>query len=236
MTILAIDTATKVCSAALVRDDTVVAEISRVASQQHSELLLPFVDQAMKQADLTVSELDRLAVSIGPGSFTGLRIGLSVAKGIAAGAEIPIVPVPTMDTIAYNAFRSNSVGTKVSVILPARRREYYYCRYRRSEEQPESISDIRVVTSDELFAILSELSADGVAGEGIEKFYEDIKTDASHSEPVAVRIREALDKKLDMITPATTGLICKYYEAVDASFLEPLYIKQFESGSARYKQ
>ncbi len=236
MTILAIDTATKVCSAALVRDDTVVAEISRVASQQHSELLLPFVDQAMKQAKLTVSDLDRLAVSIGPGSFTGLRIGLSVAKGIAAGAEIPIVPVPTMDAIAYNAFRLNGGGTKVSVILPARRREYYYSRYRRSEGKPECISDIRVVTTDELIAILSELSADGIAGEGIEKFFEDIKPDASHNEPVAVRIREALDKKLDMITSATTGLMYKYYETVDASFLEPLYIKQFESGSARYKQ
>ncbi len=236
MTVLAIDTATKVCSTALIQNDTLLAELSEVAPQQHAELLLPFVEKVMNQAGKEVSMLDRIAVSIGPGSFTGLRIGLSVAKGIAVGAKIPVIPVPTMEAIAYNVFRLTADNIIVSVILPARRHEYYYSRYRRSDEEPGTVSAISVVQTDELEAQLADNTDDVIAGEGIERLLEEIKSRTSQTGQVIERINIALDKKLNVSTASVTGLVSKYYDAVDASLVEPLYSKQFESGSARFKQ
>ena len=102
MTLLGIETATAVCGVALVRDGEVLAEKAVEERYAHAEKLFGFLDDVLESSGVPLRELHGIAVSIGPGSFTGLRIGLSVAKGLHVATGIPVIPVPTMEALARN--------------------------------------------------------------------------------------------------------------------------------------
>ncbi len=123
--ILAIETATKACSVAAAQGQDVLGEISLFIPQVHVERLVTMIGDLLEDVRLKHADLDAVAVSIGPGSFTGLRIGLSVAKGIAFALNKKIIAVPTLDAIAHGASGSTD-GKLVVPILHARGDEFYY--------------------------------------------------------------------------------------------------------------
>ena len=127
MRILALDTSTEWCSVA-VGDGATWYRHDEHAGQAHSERVLPMVDAALADAGCALSDLDGLAFGAGPGSFTGIRIGCGVAQGLALGADLPIVPVPTLAAIAQEAFRSRG-WTRVLACLDARMREVYVAAF-----------------------------------------------------------------------------------------------------------
>ena len=105
MLILAVDTATTVASVALVKGEQLVAEeVLNIPQKTHSERLLPVLARVLAGAGVEIEEVDGIAVSAGPGSFTGLRIGLGTGKGLAQALNKPLVTVPTLDALAYNYF------------------------------------------------------------------------------------------------------------------------------------
>jgi tRNA threonylcarbamoyl adenosine modification protein YeaZ len=106
--ILAIETATELCGVALVDRHTCIASRTVVEKNIHSERLMVLVDEVLREAGIAVGALSGIAVSIGPGSFTGLRIGLSAAKGLAYARSLPLLAVPTLDALAYEARRLGS--------------------------------------------------------------------------------------------------------------------------------
>ena len=101
MNILAVDTAGKSAAVAILRDDTLLYETQCNNGMTHSETLLPMIDTALRACGLTMEDIDLLGVTSGPGSFTGLRIGLSVVKGLALPRQIPCAGVSTMAALAY---------------------------------------------------------------------------------------------------------------------------------------
>ena len=100
MKILAIEASSLVASVAIINDDVITAEYTINNKITHSETLLPMIDEICRMTDTDVNTLDAIAVSGGPGSFTGLRIGSATAKGLALALDIPIVHVPTLDAMA----------------------------------------------------------------------------------------------------------------------------------------
>ncbi len=102
MKILAIDTATDICAVAVTDDLNLITEYRAALKRAHAERIIGAIDIVMQDAKLSISDLDGIAVSIGPGSFTGLRIGLSVVKGLTFDPAIPVVAVVTLDAIAYH--------------------------------------------------------------------------------------------------------------------------------------
>ena len=102
MSILAVDTASQVSSVAVLSTERVAAEIGMQGALTHSETLMPHIETALRMARVKKEELDGIAVSIGPGSFTGLRIGLAAAKMAAYALRIPLVGVPTLEALAYH--------------------------------------------------------------------------------------------------------------------------------------
>ena len=122
MLILGIESASLTASAALLLDDTLIAEYTTNFKKTHSETLLPMIDEILRMTGKDVSELTAIAVSKGPGSFTGLRIGASLAKGLALPQDLPIIPVPTIDAIAYGAYGADAV---ICPLMDARRMEVY---------------------------------------------------------------------------------------------------------------
>lgn len=106
--ILAIDTATSACSVALTNGDEILAR-HKLAHREHTQLLLPMVDDVLAEGGMTLSQIDVIAFTAGPGSFTGIRIGFGVVQGLAFGAEIPVLPVSSLETLAHTAMRKLEV-------------------------------------------------------------------------------------------------------------------------------
>ncbi len=122
MKILALDSSGLVASAAVVEDDITIAEYTINHKKTHSQTLLPMLDELRRMTELDLHTLDAIAVAAGPGSFTGLRIGSATAKGLGLALDIPIIPVPTVDALAFNLYGS---GGLVCPIMDARRNQVY---------------------------------------------------------------------------------------------------------------
>ena len=117
MRILAIDTATEACSAALWNDGTLSAHFE-ICPREHTQRILPLVQEVLTESGTTLSELDALAFGRGPGSFTNVRIGIGIAQGLALGAELPMIGVSTLATMAQGAWRKTG-ATRVLAAIDA---------------------------------------------------------------------------------------------------------------------
>ena len=133
MRVLGIETSTPVCSVALADSDRVLAEYTLDVGTQHAERLSPMVQRILADTGLTASDLEGVAVAAGPGSFTGLRIGMSTAKGLCLASGLPLMAVPTLEGLAL---RAAVAGLPVCPMLDARRGEVYAGVYRLDGERP----------------------------------------------------------------------------------------------------
>ncbi len=131
MRILAIDTATEACSVALLNDGAVCAHFEE-CPREHTQRILPLVKAILARGESSLSELDALAYGRGPGSFTGVRIGIGIAQGLALGAGLPMIGVSTLATMAQGAWRKTG-ATRVLAAIDARMGEVYWAEYTRDE-------------------------------------------------------------------------------------------------------
>ena len=132
MRILAIDTATEACSVALLDNGTTHA-CFELCPREHTQRILPMVRDTLNQAGVLLSDINALAFGRGPGSFTGVRIGIGIAQGLALGAELPMIGVSTLATMAEGAWR-NTGATRVLAAIDARMGEVYWAEYTRDEQ------------------------------------------------------------------------------------------------------
>ncbi|WDV46174.1 tRNA (adenosine(37)-N6)-threonylcarbamoyltransferase complex dimerization subunit type 1 TsaB [Clostridiaceae bacterium M8S5] len=122
MKILAVDTSSIVASVALIDDDKLLCEYTVNYKRTHSETILPMIKEVLDSCQLKTGDIDVFAVSIGPGSFTGLRIGVATIKALAHSVDKPVVGIPSMDSMAYNMFNCNSL---IVPMMDARRDRVY---------------------------------------------------------------------------------------------------------------
>ena len=128
MLVLAIDTATKIGSVALYNDKTgVIGEINLYVKVNHSNVIMDAVDSLFKLSGLTIKDVDRIAVTIGPGSFTGIRIGTAIAKGLAYSLKKPIVGVNELDVLAHMGENREDI---IVPLIDARKERVYFSKYR----------------------------------------------------------------------------------------------------------
>ncbi|MCS2154659.1 tRNA (adenosine(37)-N6)-threonylcarbamoyltransferase complex dimerization subunit type 1 TsaB [Scandinavium goeteborgense] len=151
MRILAIDTATEACSAALWNDGTTTAHFE-LCPREHTQRILPIVQDILTETGTALTELDALAYGRGPGSFTGVRIGIGIAQGLALGADLPMIGVSTLATMAQGAWRKTG-ATRVLAAIDARMGEVYWAEYQRDAQgiwhgeeteavlKPEAVND-----------------------------------------------------------------------------------------------
>lgn len=125
-TLLALDTSTEACSVALLYRNE-LTYLEEIAQRTHTQRILPMVDQLLQQSGLQLSQLDGLVLGRGPGSFTGVRVGVSVAQGLALGADLPIYPVSTLTAMAQAAYETEQ-ATHVLSAIDARMNEVYFAQ------------------------------------------------------------------------------------------------------------
>lgn len=151
MKILALDSSGLVASVALSEDDNLIAEYTIQYKKTHSQTLLPMLEEIRNMVELDLSTVDAIAVAAGPGSFTGLRIGSATAKGLAFAMEKPIIPVPTLEGLAYQMYGADAV---VCPIMDARRNQVYTGIYEflpaddRSKDKTGAVSEAEQSESD----------------------------------------------------------------------------------------
>lgn len=149
--ILAIETSGEICSASVMISENVYAEHNIMKKHIHSEKLLPVIEYLMKDLGITAKDLNVVAVSMGPGSFTGLRIGMAAAKGIALGANCAVCPVPTFDAVALSIAESLNDEDKFAVVVNTNIEEVYTSFFEVIAGKPKRIGETELVKKTQLY-------------------------------------------------------------------------------------
>ena len=206
--ILAIETSERLCSAAIMLNEDDFFELNIQQKNIHSEKLMEMISTLFNNADVDLKDLSHIAVSIGPGSFTGLRIGLSIAKGLAYGVDIPIVPVPNFDALALQISNYLNPNDKFIIANKASMSELYVGNYQVTENYFERIDEVNLVGSEEFKMSLRE--SDILFGNFSRK-----KSMSNLSSPSAVYVAK------------WSYIFGKDLVTYNYDFLEPNYLKKF---------
>lgn len=222
MTILAIDTSTVVSSVALAESDRLLAELTLQTRRTHSEHLMPHIADLLTKAEKGKSDIQAIAVSIGPGSFTGLRIGLATAKALAYALKLKIIGVPTLAALAHNCY---APGITLAPMLDAQKGNIYFALYQWRQDRLHEVSAPAVSSAESVGARLSTLETPVVVlGEGAIMFrealciYDNISLPPAHS--VISRAGSVALLGLEGIRNGKSD---------DVESLEPLYIRRSEA-------
>ncbi len=159
MKLLAVETSTEACSAALYIDGE-IRERFALAPREHTKLILPMIDELMADAELSPQQLDAMALSRGPGSFTGVRIAAGVVQGIAFGADLPVVPVSTLAAIAQDFFNANPINISFTA-MDARMGEIFWGVYQKDTQGYARLLGAEAVT------LASSVAFPEIAGAGV---------------------------------------------------------------------
>jgi tRNA threonylcarbamoyladenosine biosynthesis protein TsaB len=221
--ILCLETATNLCSVALCDSEGVISLRESNESRSHASVLTVFIEEILKDQSIKASDLDAVAVSKGPGSYTGLRIGVSVAKGIAYGASIPVIGIETTlsmfwgirDSLYFNA--ESETNSLFCPMLDARRMEVYYAIYDSCGNKIKNIS--AELISKDSFINIPESQKIIFFGDG------------------AIKCKEVIDRENSLFVPdfkiSAAHMLKPVFEAFndlryeDVAYFEPLYLKDF---------
>ncbi len=167
MSILAIDTATQVSSVAVLKEGRLLAELTMQGKLTHSETLLPHIEQVLKMAAVAKEELTGIAVSNGPGSFTGLRIGLAAAKAMSYVLGIPLVGVSTLQALAYQL---PAPGVRVMCLLDAQKGNAYVESYRWENNSLQVVDSVQVAKITDIVAACANMNEQVILlGDAVQK-------------------------------------------------------------------
>lgn len=217
MRLIAIETATTVGSISIIDDEKVISEFTLNVKATHSEKLMAAFDHLLSGSGLTINDMDGIAVSIGPGSFTGLRIGLSTAKGLSYASKKPLLAIPTLDALALNLPFSRYL---VCPILDARKGEVYTALYRDSEK----VTDDMAVKPASLIEMIKEDTV--FLGDGVSAYRNILKEqlrDLYHEAPLPLQLPKASNVAILALDRLRNN------EADDPFALVPRYVRKSEA-------
>ena len=152
MNILALETSAVACSTALCREEELLAQSYQNSGLTHSRTLMPMVDDLLKNCAKTLDDVDVIAVAAGPGSFTGLRIGMATAKGLAWPGDKPCAGVSTLEAMAWGM--AHWEGLEICCVMDARRQQVYNARFLARDGRPQRLCPDRALSLEELAAEL----------------------------------------------------------------------------------
>ncbi|MCI8308023.1 MAG: tRNA (adenosine(37)-N6)-threonylcarbamoyltransferase complex dimerization subunit type 1 TsaB [Lachnospiraceae bacterium] len=236
MKILAVDSSGNTASVAVYIDGVITALNSVNNNKTHSQTLLPMIEHAMKQSDMTVSQLDAVAAAEGPGSFTGLRIGASTVKGLSFAAGIPVIPVSTLAALAYNFA---GMGGIICPVMDARRGQVYSAVYSFCGDCGDVIHEIygpRAIALDDVLRLLCEKHPDErilFLGDGV------LVHESRIREVMKEKAYIALSHQRFQSAASVAMLAARLYEDgkyVDGAEFEPVYLRLSQAERERIEK
>lgn len=227
MLILAVDSATPAAGAALSDGEKIIAEYSYNFKRVHSKNLMPLIDKCLQDYGCALKDLDAIAVTSGPGSFTGIRIGMATVKGLSLGSGVPIISISTLEAIAYNLVLSNYL---VCPVLNARKNEVYTAAYDVSGVKPNILWGPAACAPESLMHEIRKIAASypGIVflGDGF-KPYADIFRAALGSQLVEVPPHLMLPRAGNIAVLAAAKL--KEGMVENAHTIRPYYLRLSEA-------
>lgn len=224
--ILHIETSTDVCSVALSQDGVCLHEEIDTNGRRHAEILAPFVEEAVSFADSHAIPLDAVSVSAGPGSYTGLRIGVSTAKGLCYGRDLKLISIPTLKVLCTPILLYREDIPDNALLCPmidARRMEVYTAIYDRALH--EVVPTNAAIVNENSFAEILDKQPVFFFGNGADKCRDTLKHPNAHF------IEGIVPKASNMLPLAERALALN--ETEDVAYYEPFYLKQFVAGKSR---
>ena len=168
MIILSIDSSTPVAGIAVSDDNKLLGEVMINTKNTHSEKLMPMVARLLDDLQMNIQQVEAVAVTCGPGSFTGLRIGMATAKGIVQGGGKKLIAIPTLDCLAQNLLHYSGI---ICPVMNAQKKQVYTAIYRSGEAHLERMSDYQAIEAEKLAGQLLELNEPvWFVGDGVEAF------------------------------------------------------------------
>ena len=166
MKLLAIDSSSEACSVAILQGSEII-ESWQLAPREHTQKLLPMLDQLLAQASLSVGQCDAIAFARGPGSFTGLRVCISLVQGLAFGADLPVVPISSLAALAQSAVDQQLVSTKAAILaaLDARMDQLYWAAYEHKDGLVQALFE-ETLSAPELVSVDQSISEKSCIGVG----------------------------------------------------------------------
>lgn len=219
MKLLAVDTSAKVTSVAVVDENGIVTEFNSNAKLTHSQALMPMIEAMLSCSNISIDDIDCFACATGPGSFTGLRIGISAIKGLAFCKNKPCVGVSTLQALGYNLKGFDGI---ICSAMDARCNQVYTSIYSSDSTSITELYDDRAITIDELWELLKNYNKNVFfVGDGADLCYNRFKQNANNIFLVNDLIKYQ--------SASSVGLIAlKKFEAgqaTDANSLEPIYLR-----------
>ena len=225
--IILIETSTALCSVALAEEGSIVAYRESSAPKAHASLTAVFIKEMLQERGITLADCDTVCVSMGPGSYTGLRVGVSTAKGLCFGSGKPMLAVGTLDTLAAQAYDVvSSEAPAFKYIIPmvdARRMEVYTAVFENGRQITETAPAIIDETS---FAEYLEQGSCLFIGDGAGKCADVIKHTNAH-------FCQCWPKASSMLSPAISSYRAGYFK--DVAYFEPFYLKEFVATVSKKK-
>jgi len=224
--LLHLETATEVCSVALSEGDKVLASIGLEKGNSHTERLFTFIEQVLKESERRIAELDGVVLSIGPGSYTGLRIGASAAKGICYALDIPLIGISTLQSIVFGAIsqQQDTPNIYYCPMIDARRMEVFTALF---NPKGEIITEVESKIIDEhSFASALEHHIIYFCGNGMPK----CKSVIQHAN---ARFIDVPLKASHTLLPALVKYKNRQYQ--DVAYFEPFYFKEYVAKKAGVK-
>ena len=224
--IILIETSTALCSTALAEDGAIVSYKESSAPKAHASLTAVFIQDMLSERGLTIADCDAVCVSMGPGSYTGLRVGVSTAKGLCFGSRKPLLAVGTLDTLAAQAYAEAEADGDYRFIIPmvdARRMEVYTAVFENGVQITETAP---AIIDENSFSDLLEQGPCLFIGDGAGKCADVIK------HPNA-RFLQCWPKASSMLAPAMKAYKEKRFE--DVAYFEPFYLKEFVATVSKKK-
>jgi tRNA threonylcarbamoyladenosine biosynthesis protein TsaB len=224
--ILNIETATPLCSVSLAFDGLETAHRETLEEKSHAARLTVFIEQILKEVGLTIKDLNAVAVGRGPGSYTGLRIGVSTAKGLCYGANLPLIGICTLKTLFYQAISNPVIHAETAErygnalfcpMIDARRMEVFTCLYHASGKEAEAVS-AKIIEKDTFSQLLSSRRI-YFFGSGMEKCREIL------THPNAVFLEAVYPHAKAMATLSEESY--QYSRFENLAYFEPFYLKDF---------
>ena len=217
--ILNIETATEICSVALAKDGKLIALKENTEGLKHASLLTVFIKEIFNESGISIKDLEAVAVSKGPGSYTGLRIGVSAAKGIAYAGNIPLIATSTLQALANGVSKQLNVdkNTWLCPMIDARRMEVYTSFFDYENQKQKEIS-ADIIDENSYSEILKDRSII-FFGNGAKKCKVALQS------PNAQFVDDALCSARDMIELSYNAFKNKKFE--DVAYFEPFYLKDF---------
>jgi len=217
MRILAIESSAKAASIALVEDGKLIAQNMQHAGLTHSVTLLPMIHSLLRDMGRTMQDIDQIAVAHGPGSFTGLRIGLATAKGLAMGADKPLIGVSSLEAMAHQG-KHLGEGSIVCPVMDARREQVYNALFTVREGALHRLTEDRAIAIEELFSSPDQDKSIVLVGDGAHLCHDWLK---ARDRKVKALPDHLVQQSAWGVAMAAEGKVCKCAHEVNPHYIRP---------------